>query len=197
MPKYKYTEEMKQWLRDNVKGRSLTQLTEDFNNRFGTDVPESKIGHLKGDLKLRNGNDTKFQKGCVSNNKGKKLSQKQYEALKPTMFKKGQVPKNIRPVGSTRWDQGYIKEKVADGRWVGKNVVEWEKYHKRKVPQGHRVFFLDGNTTNFSPDNLFAATRSEFALTTTYKLRSNNPEVMKSGFNVAKLINQIKELQKL
>lgn len=53
---------------------------------------------------------SRFSKGHIPQNKGKRMSPEVYEKVKGTMFKKGQDPINHRPVGSERVNvDGYVE----------------------------------------------------------------------------------------
>lgn len=73
-----------------------------------------------------------------------------------------------RPVGSERLGKdGYVMVKVAEwpdvpcskDNWRYKHHVAWEEANGRPVPEGHTVFFADGDTRNFDPGNLVLVDR--------------------------------------
>jgi hypothetical protein len=196
MPARLFSKEMKQWLRDNVKGRSLVQLTEDFNKHFGTSFKTTQIGHLKGDLNLRNGNDTKFKKGCVSANKGHKMSEAQKKKIEHTWFKKGQKPINYCEVGTERINvEGYVEIKTINKKWVSKHRLVWEQHHG-PIPKGYTVVFLDDDTTNCNIDNLRLISRPELMRLTSMKLQSTNSVATEAGIHLVSIIEEIKKREK-
>ena len=105
---------------------------------------------------------SRFKKGTVPPNKGKKMSPEVYAKVSRTMFKKGNRTHNYKPVGSERVNvDGYVEVKVADpGKWRLKHRVIWEEAHG-PIPRGHNVQFRDGNPQNLSLDNLYLISRSE------------------------------------
>lgn len=105
---------------------------------------------------------TRFTKGSVPANKGKKMPPEVYAKAAPTMFKKGQMPHNHKPVGSERIDKdGYIMVKVAEPKkWKQKQRVVWEEAHG-PIPNGYNIQFKDGNRQNVSLDNLYIISRSD------------------------------------
>lgn len=104
---------------------------------------------------------SRFKPGHTSANKGKKMSAKQYEACKATMFKPGDRPENRVPIGhETIRSDGYTYVKVAEKKWVFKHRLIWESHHG-PLPAGYIIAFRDGNPNNFSIDNLEAITRKE------------------------------------
>ena len=105
---------------------------------------------------------SRFKKGTVPPNKGKKMSPEVYAKVARTMFKKGNRTHNYKPVGSERVNvDGYVEVKVADpGKWKLKHRIIWEEAHG-PIPRGHNVQFRDGNSQNLSLDNLYLISRSE------------------------------------
>ena len=105
---------------------------------------------------------SRFWKGRVPESKGKKRSPEVYEKVKRTMFKKGHLPVNYKPVGSERTNaDGYVEIKVADpGKWSLKHRVLWEKEYG-PIPKGYNVQFKDGNRKNVCLENLYLISRSE------------------------------------
>ena len=117
---HKYSAEEHQFLIDNVKGITLKELTRRFNEKFNTNLTENAISNQKTKLCIRSGIvGGQFPKGHIPANKGKKgyMSPEQYEKCKATMFKKGTIPANHRPIGSERIDNrdGSILIKIQDG----------------------------------------------------------------------------------
>lgn len=158
----KYTDEMKQFIYDNYKGISTSELAEKFNIKFGTQVSVSSMKSYMGNHKLRNGLDGRFEKGHKPHNKGMKMSNDVYEKVKHTMFRKGHIPQNHKPVGSERVNvDGYVEVKIEEpNKWKLKQRVIWEK-EKGPIPKGSSVIFLDGNRFNFDINNLRCVTRAE------------------------------------
>lgn len=137
-------------------------LADLFNQKFNTNITSRTIKSYKANNKLNSGLTSKFRKGQTPHNKGKKMPKEVYEKVKHTMFAKGNVPPNHRPVGSERISKdGYIEVKVAEpNKWRLKQRVVYEET-KGKIPEGCPIIFLDGNKRNFEIDNLRCITRSE------------------------------------
>ena len=110
-----------------------------------------------------------------------------YEKVKHTMFAKGNVPPNHRPVGSERISKdGYIEVKVAEpNKWRLKQRVVYEET-KGKIPEGCPKIFLDGNKRNFDIDNLRCITRSELLYLNCNGLNNSN-EITETGILMARL----------
>lgn len=183
----KYTDEMKQFILDNYKGRYNQELADLFNQKFNTNITSRMIKSYKANNKLNSGLTGKFRKGQTPHNKGKKMPKEVYEKVKHTMFAKGNVPPNHRPVGSERISKdGYIEVKVAEpNKWRLKQRVVYEEA-KGKIPEGCTIIFLDGNKRNFNIDNLRCITRSELLYLNCNGLNNSN-EITETGILMARL----------
>lgn len=194
----KYTDEMKDYLKEIVPGKHYKDVLVLFNNKFKTDL---SISALKSALKrfgILNGVVSTFKKGSSPWNKGKKGLSK----ANRTSFKKGNKPANFRPVGSERIDRdGYTLIKINNEgsmweRWTSKHKYLWEKYNGRKVPPGYVVIFADQNNRNFEKENLILVSRAELLKLNRKKLIFDNSEATKAGLNTAKLMLKIDELKR-
>lgn len=183
----KYTDEMKQFILDNYKGRYNQELADLFNQKFNTNITSRTIKSYKANNKLNSGLSGKFRKGQTPHNKGKKMPKEVYEKVKHTMFAKGNVPPNHRPVGSERISKdGYIEVKVAEpNKWRLKQRVVYEEA-KGKIPEGCTIIFLDGNKRNFDINNLRCITRSELLYLNCNGLNNSN-EITETGILMARL----------
>ena len=183
----KYTDEMKQFILDNYKGRYNQELVDLFNQKFNTNITSRTIKSYKANNNLNSGLTGKFRKGQTPHNKGKKMPKEVYEKVKHTMFAKGNVPPNHRPVGSERISKdGYIEVKVAEpNKWRLKQRVVY-KEAKGKIPEGCTIIFLDGNKRNFDIDNLRCITRSELLYLNCNGLNNSN-EITETGILMARL----------
>lgn len=158
----RYTDEEKEFLSSFIPGHFSHEIQRAFEEKFGHSITCSQIKCFKGNNKIRSGMDTRFKKGNVPPNKGKKMSAEQYAKASRTMFKKGNISHNYRPVGSERVNvDGYIEIKVADpNKWKLKHRVVWEESNG-KIPAGMNLVFRDNNPLNTKLDNLMLVTRAE------------------------------------
>ncbi len=189
---------MKQFILDNYKERYNQELADLFNQKFNTNITSRMIKSYKANNKLNSGLTGKFRKGQTPHNKGKKMPKEVYEKVKHTMFAKGNVPPNHRPVGSERISKdGYIEVKVAEpNKWRLKQRVVYEEA-KGKIPEGCTIIFLDGNKQNCNIDNLRCITRSELLYLNCNGLNNSN-EITETGILMARLdITKNKKKQEL
>jgi len=197
----RYDEEERRFLRDNIPGRSYAEITATFN-AWNTHFPlledrvpsppitPTQVNSFCGNNNISTGRTGHFQKGQAAHNKGKKWRPEWRKSS--TRFKKGNIPPNHRPVGSTRISRdGYTEVKVAEPKkWRLLHLITWEKAYG-KVPKGHVVIFGDGNKQNFDLDNLLLVTRAQLVRLNQQKLIGASVELTKTGILVADVLNKI------
>lgn len=134
-----------------------------------SDEWKNKMQMLFSETLKRVGEKTRFKKGLVPLNKGKKwedyLTEEKINNCKNTQFRKGNIPHNKVAIGTERvLIDGYVQVKLFDGKrgdnWVLKQRLIWEQNYG-PIPDGMIVEFIDGNVLNFSIDNLRLASRKE------------------------------------
>ena len=151
-----YTKEQFSFLR---RYRTLPRylLTIRYNARFGTNKTIIGIISVCKRKGWPTGRDGRFEKGSLPWNTGTKGVCKRNSGC----FRKGDRPKNWKPVGSERINtgDGCILIKVAEpNKWRYKHVVVWEAIHG-KAMKGQVVRFKDSDPLNCDPDNLEAVSR--------------------------------------
>ena len=198
---HRYSEEQKEFIITNNYGKYSKELAEMFNQHFNTNITAKEIAYFRRNHKLNSGLTGQFKKGNVAHNKGKKqieyMSQESIERTKKTRFKKGNKPKNYRPVGSERITKdGYIEVKVADpNKWETKNKIIYKQYYG-DIPKGHKVIYADGNKLNNDINNLILVSDNEELIMNRHRLRTEDIELTKTGCLIAKVIDKTNELNK-
>ena len=192
---HRYSEEQKEFIITNNYGKYSKELAEMFNQYFNTNITAKEIAYFRRNYKLKSGLTGQFKKGNVPHNKYKKqveyMSKEAIERTKKTRFKKGNKPKNYRPVGSERITKnGYIEVKVADpNKWETKNKIIYKQYYG-DIPKGHKVIYADGNKLNNDINNLILVSDNEELIMNKHKLRTENIELTKTGYLIAKVIDK-------
>ena len=198
---HRYSEEQKEFIITNNYGKYSKELAEMFNQHFNTNITAKEIAYFRRNNKLNSGLTGQFKKGNVPHNKGKKqieyMSQESIEKTKKTRFKIGNKPKNYRPVGSERITKdGYIEVKVADpNKWETKNKIIYKQYYG-DIPEGHKIIYADGNQLNNDINNLILVSNNEELIMNRYRLRTEDIELTKTGYLIAKVIDKTNELNK-
>ena len=153
MKRHIYSKSEDDFLKENVKGITLKELTNRFNKEFNLNLSESAIANRKNKLGLSSGiTGGQFKKGNIPFNKGKKqkdyMSEESINKTKGTRFKRGNIPHNHKKVGSERITKGYIEIKTQEpNKWQLKHRYIYEKKYG-KIPDGYNLIFLDGNRQN-------------------------------------------------
>lgn len=196
-----WTDERVAFLRDNGLDRSTEELTRLISDHFGYQFSEEQVRAARRVYGAPSGRDTRFKPGQESYQKGRQLSSKQLEQMRPTMFKPGHIPANWVPVGTVRKNtDGYWIVKTSDTglqreKWRFVHRLIWEELHG-PILKGQYVTFLDGNKDNLDPDNLVLISRQEHLCMTRNGLRSDNPQITQNGVYIARLLTKIAEKQK-
>jgi hypothetical protein len=192
-----FTKDQKAFIVENVKGLSNQKLADIINQKYGLAITAKQIKSWKQNRSLTSG--LKGSEGTAPPNKGTKGVYG--VGGNRTSFKPGQKAHNYKPVGTERIDSdGYVLIKVQDKgpwnmRWKHKHKVLWEGVHG-PVPKGHCLIFLDSNKLNLSLDNLQLITHKQLVRLNQKNLKSDNPELTKTGLIIADIFNKIGERKK-
>ncbi len=185
-----YTENQKEFIRENIKGKLIAELTKIFNDEFGLKIKDSQMRAFVKNHKLKSGIDCRFQKGHEPIGAFKKGE----GGHKPTQFKKGHRPQNYRPIGSERINiYGYTEVKTGDpSKWELKHKVIWEK-HNGPVPDGCVIVFADRDKSNMKIDNLLIVTKKQLAMLNKNNLIKTDATLTKTGIIIADVLLKIGE----
>lgn len=182
-----YNEAIRLFMLEHSKGNNSHVLTELVNKKFNTNFTVNQITSYRYEIGALSGIDSHLQlvesgkgyrypKGHIPTNKGTKGMMKPNK----TSFKPGQKPHNTVPIGTEilRCD-GYVYRKIAETKparfgWKQVHHLVWEEHHG-KVPEGHRVVFLDQNRQNFNIDNLRLVSIGHMATINHMRLLADNP----------------------
>ena len=192
-----YTDEEKAFMEKIVPGHSYREIQKAFIETFGWEISLGQIKSYIGNHHLNSGKTGCFQKGHVPSNKGKKMPAEVYEKVRYTMFPKGHMPVQHRPVGSERINvDGYIEIKVEEPKkWRLKHNVIYEQ-HYGEIPNNCNVIFADKNIYNFDINNLILVSKAEMLILNNNKLIFEDEELTKVGVNIAKVIDKTKKRSK-
>lgn len=105
---------------------------------------------------------SRFKAGHIPQNKGKKMSEETRRKVERTMFRKGNIPVNHKPVGTEQLrGDGYIWVKVGEpNKWKQKQRVVWEKANGN-IPIGYNVQFRNKDRQDFRIENLYIISRAD------------------------------------
>lgn len=134
-----------------------------------------------------------YKKGCVSANKGKKMSAEIREKVKHTFFQKGIIPHNTKKDGEialrrNKKKKTYYWIRISPDNWELLHRVLWEK-ENGPIPKGFNIVFVDGNQMNCEVSNLKLISNAKLMLKNT--IQRYSPELQKS----IQLINKIEKYE--
>lgn len=191
----KYTDEIIQFVRDNVKEFTDKQIAELINQRWNLGIKESSVTNLKSRYNIKTGfHRATFPKGHTPINKGTKGMFNVGGNV--TSFKKGHQPINYRPVRSERLDKdGYVMVKVQEHglyqhRWRLKHRVVWEEANGPLTPN-EAIVFKDGNRENFNLDNLMLVSRGELATLNQKRLLKGNADTAEPSLTLVRILQKM------
>lgn len=177
---HRFTEEEKNFLRENISDYTYSQLAEVFNERFGTNLTHGNIS------------DVCLKRMGIKRNK-------------PYAFKKGKKTFNAYPIGTEIFDGWLTWLKISDeyeegtGRWKYQSV-NWVKKHIYvyenvcgKIPDGHILIFLDKNKQNCNIDNLYCVSRKVGLMIGKNKWHTENRETTLTAIKWCKLFYAMKD----
>lgn len=156
-----YTDEQLEWLKENYSKLGCREACKQFNERFNESRTFSSMKNFGTNHNVRVDADvaTKNKLICGARKDGSK--------------------RELKPVGSTRLECGRLMIKTKEG-WKASGKAVWEEVNG-KVPDGYTVTHLDGDTTNYSVDNLALVTIRQLGILSGCNLRSSNPEITKTA----------------
>lgn len=187
-----FTAEQEQWIRENVKGKSNTEMAALINERYGMAITRKQIMGWKKNHHITSGltghfyskenpvKDPHFMRGRPCTSKAK--------------YKKGNRPHNAVPVGTeVKRDTEYWWVKVAEpNQWRQKHILLWEAANG-PIPPGHCLKFLDGNRDNVCLENLQLITKRVNKIMNYHNLNFTEPEMTKTGILLAQVTVKAQE----
>lgn len=201
-----YPEGMEDYIRSVAEGRTVYEIADLVNERFGVDTIDAvSVRAFKKNHGIVSGLNCQFKKGFVPWTKGKKqpeyMSAEAIERTKATRFKPGQAPANLLPVGAiVKNADGYLlRKKQMDGsqweRWEFLHRAVWEE-HNGPIPEGMMVSFKNSDKEDLAIDNLMLITKAENLELHRSGLRFDARELTEAGLTIAKLKIKTRERRK-
>lgn len=201
MERHIWTKEELEFLRGVYPYYPNKEIVGMLKDKFGFEVTDKQLANARKNNDLPKKvipNSGCYKKGDEPWNKGREMSDETKEKVKKTWFKKGQIPKNHKPVGSTRIDKdGYKLIKIAEpNKWALYHRRLYEETHGEKLKKNEAIIFADGDKTNFDIDNLVKVSRANLLYLNNKKLIFDDPELTKTGVNVSKIAEKINKLER-
>ena len=177
-----FTDEEIAFVRDNAQRLTTRKLAEAFTERFGQPTGQTMIRRLMA----RNGINT--------------------------MHEKRNLP---LPVGTERWSDYYkcmmvkvrnmnvsgIKDKkqrdrLRNSQWMLKQNAIWESAHGKQLPKSKVIVFLDGDRTNYNPENLYASDLNVVGTIEKMQMHSEDADIYKTALMWGELFYEMKKVKR-
>lgn len=194
----RYTPEQEEFLRSHYKGISRKELTDAFNERFGTTKSMKAITSWCVNRGLKNGFDGRYVNGHPQWNKGMKGEEYFSHFSKPLV-----TPDNrIHHIGDEVFRHGKWYIVVSEdpnvdfcNRLKPKNRYIWEQ-HYGPLGDDYMVLHLNKDENDFSLDNLYAVPTKYRALLWKWNnWYSDNKELTLAGIKWCELYYAIKDAE--
>lgn len=178
---HKYSEEEKDFLRENIGKYTYEQLADALNTKFGLNVSCSSVSDLcTKRLKIhRQTNSGKFQKGkpkSVNKSVGQEVLRNGYWFVKV----------------NDKYHEGKLSYTELKENWKPKHRVIYEQAFG-KIPQGNIVIFLDGNIENFDINNLYCVNRATHGMMCQNNWYTDNSQNTLTAIKWCELFYALKE----
>lgn len=198
---HQYTEEEDEFLKFNSAKMSRKELTDLFNETFGTQIKLNTIIVRCLKLGCNAPSDGQFKKGSVPWSKTQGGREEYVKTLKggnSCSFRKGNIPFNCKPVGTESFrqiscdpDDKELFVKTDEG-WVPKRKFIWEQ-HNGKVPEGFLITSVDGDKFNYDMGNLRMVDNLTLTILVSNKWNDKGAEIFDTGVVYSKLYALLKE----
>lgn len=181
--RYKWTDTELDYLRQIVKDRYIFEIAELMSIKFGYEFRKSQIKSIMAKHKITNNMKNKVPKGTEPWNKGVAIGNSHIHNLKNVGYEY---------INSS----GFTMMKLDNPtRWVHKHRYLYEQQFG-EIPKGKVLIFLDGNKQNLNLDNLHCITRKQLMKMNQNNLFYSDPELTKTGIEVAKLMLKVNEVKR-
>lgn len=171
MANRKYTDDQLDFLREAIPGRSLSQVNDIYEERFGERLTRAALRNLRLKLGVYCGvNAGRFRKGQEPTNKGRTwdemgIGEEARDRMRATQFRKGGLPWNTRPLLDVRTVEnmggvtreihvGLARRERANDQWIPLAQFNWMQANGREWPDGCRSLHIDRDPLNDAADNI-------------------------------------------
>ena len=201
-----YTEEEKEFVKNNITKYFLPDLVKVFNKTFNSNITFVQLKNLKHKMKLKSGlPSTHFGNTYTKGTKrteeqrarmslaAKKRATKEYRENMSIARRKAAKKIGYRTINN----QGYVYIKIKNEARKNDNYISEARYvyekHYGEIPKGYWIYHLDGNVSNNNIDNLMALDRKIVASLNITGLKSTDKDLTKLGIDILKINRKIKE----
>lgn len=177
MKKREFTESQVEWIRENIKHMSTRKCAEEFSKAFNLPLGQTELRRVMARNEI-------------------KASVRRNEFL---------------PIGTEKWNDYYqciivktgdyhcqkgVDRKQRDiqrnKNWTFKQNLVWEQATGKKLGWREVVIFLDGDRTNYSPENLYAVPLNVAGTIEKMRMHSEDKDIYKTALIWGELYYEVK-----
>ena len=194
MNRKKYTPEMVEFIKQNYEGRSISELTELFNNHFNSNKCEGTIQRICHEYRiLKNIKYTEEMDAFIIHNYNVYTLKKLTEEFNKKFSCNASVGTMRNKVRILSGD--YIK---IEGKIISKARYLFIKYFGDKISLSSNdvIIFKDGNKKNYSKDNLMKVDKYDLSYLAGLGLYNINQETTEAGLKIVQIMRKLEELKR-
>ena len=167
MRRREFSEEEIDFVRRYADALSTREMAEAFTVRFGSPIGQTMIRRLME----RNG----IQSSVDRKNRPLPIGTERWSDYYQCAIVK------VRNVSVSGIKDKRERDRLRNSQWMLKQNWVWEQTHGQPVPKDQVVVFLDGDRTNYAPENLHAERLNVIGTIEKMRMHSEDAEIYKTA----------------
>lgn len=167
MKRREFSEEEIDFVRRYADALSTRELAEAFTVRFGSPIGQTMIRRLME----RNG----IQSSVDRKNHPLPIGTERWSDYYQCVIVK------VRSVSVVGIKDKRERDRLRNSQWMLKQNWVWEQTHGQPLPKDQVVVFLDGDRTNYAPENLHAERLNVIGTIEKMRMHSENAEIYRTA----------------
>lgn len=173
-----FTDEQVEFIRENIQTMSTRECARAFSEKFAEPLGQTELRRVM----TRNGIQTSRKRNDFA-----PIGTERYSDYYQCMMVK--VGEYRCHKGDSRSERDYNR----NANWKLKQNLIWEQTTGKELPWRWVVIFLDGDRTNYNPENLYAVPLNVAGTIEKMRMHSENPEIYKTALMWGQLYFILKE----
>ncbi len=174
-----FTQEQIEWVRENIPHMSTRECAQAFSEKFPEGLGQTVLRRLM----KKNGISARAKENAPT-----PVGTERYSSYYDCIMVK---VSESRVAGIKKDSPEFVR--IRNNSWKMKQNLIWEQMTGETIPWRHIVVFLDGDRTNYSPDNLFAVPLQIAGTIERMRMHSENPEIYKTALIWGELFFELKK----
>lgn len=167
MKRREFSEEEIDFVRRYADALSTREMAEAFTVRFGSPIGQTMIRRLME----RNG----IQSSAYRKNHPLPIGTERWSDYYQCVIVK------VRNVSVAGIKDKRERDRLRNSQWMLKQNWVWEQTHGQPLPKDQVVVFLDGDRTNYAPENLHAERLNVIGTIEKMRMHSENAEIYRTA----------------